>query len=359
MAINSKALHEFYAGKKVLITGHTGFKGSWMALWLNEMGASVCGYALDPLSEKDNFNVSRVGSVIHDIRADIRDLEKLKAVISDEAPDLVFHLAAQALVIQSYKEPVSTYETNIMGTVNLLEACRVSEKKRSIVVVTSDKCYENKEWIFPYRENDPMGGFDPYSSSKGATELVCAAYRNSYFLSSGTSKQRLATARAGNVIGGGDWSDNRLIPDCIRAIEKHEPLLLRFPGATRPWQHVLEPLYGYLLLGMKNYQSEHYDQGWNFGPGVSGTHTVREVVEEVFSVLGEGRWEQEGVPGFHEAKLLALDISKSFNLLNWKPTLNFKETLKLTAEWYQHYRSNPDMREFCKSQIRYFENHED
>ncbi len=271
----------------------------------------------------------------------------------------MFHLAAQALVIQSYKEPVSTYATNIMGTVNLLEACRLNEKKRSIVVVTSDKCYENREWIFPYRENDPMGGFDPYSSSKGATELVCAAYRNSFFPASGSSKQRLATARAGNVIGGGDWSDNRLIPDCIRAIEKQEPLRLRFPGSTRPWQHVLEPLYGYLLLGMRNYESENYDQGWNFGPGVSGTHTVQEVVEEIFSILGKGHWEQEGEASFHEAKLLALDISKSFNLLNWRPTLNFKDTLKLTADWYHHYRSTPDMLDFCRSQIRFFENHED
>ncbi|MBK7215221.1 MAG: CDP-glucose 4,6-dehydratase [Bacteroidales bacterium] len=355
MAINYTALHDFYRGKTVLVTGHTGFKGSWLSIWLHSMGARVIGYSLDPLSSKDNFVLAGGNELIKDIRADVRDLNTLTAVINEEKPDIVLHLAAQALVISSYREPVDTYASNIMGTVNLLEACRLNEMKRSIVVVTSDKCYENKEWVFPYRESDPMGGHDPYSSSKGAAELVTASYRNSFLCAAKGSQQRVATARAGNVIGGGDWALNRLIPDCVRAMESDSPLMLRNPGSTRPWQHVLEPLSGYLLLAMKNYQQEGFSEAWNFGPGLSGTFTVQEVVEKFYKLTGRGEWMQDGIPEFHEAKLLALDISKTFNLLGWQPTLNFEQMLKLTAEWYDNYNKTFSVLELCKKQIHYFE----
>ncbi|NVO21383.1 MAG: CDP-glucose 4,6-dehydratase [Bacteroidetes bacterium] len=357
MAIDFQALKQFYRDKKVLVTGHTGFKGSWLSTWLDMMGAKVYGYALDPASGKDNFNLCGLESIIHDTRADIRNLPELEANIKDVQPDIVFHLAAQALVIDSYLDPVGTYQTNIMGTVNLLEACRRNEHKRSIVVITSDKCYENKEWLFPYRENDPMGGHDPYSSSKGAAELICAAYRNSFLNSGKGSGQNLATARAGNVIGGGDWAANRLIPDCVRSIEAEKSLFLRFPGATRPWQHVLEPLGGYLLLGMMNYESKLYAEGWNFGPGLSGTYTVKQVVEKFFEFFGKGSWEQEGNVEFHEARLLSLDISKSYNRLGWKPILNFDNTLQLTADWYSQYSNVTSVLELCRQQINWFTSH--
>ena len=357
MGIDFTAIHNFYRGKKVLITGHTGFKGSWLSIWLQKMGADVVGYALDPVNTKDNFELCELTSLIKDNREDIRELEKLEQLVRTEKPDVVFHLAAQALVLDSYIDPVTTFGTNIMGTVNLLDSCRRNEYKRSIVVITSDKCYENKEWVFPYRESDPMGGHDPYSSSKGATELICSSYRNSFFIPAKKSEQRLATARAGNVIGGGDWARNRIIPDCVRAVQSNVPLALRNPSAIRPWQHVLEPLLGYLILGMRNYESDAYAEAWNFGPGLSGTYTVQEIVEEFYTIYGKGSWEQEGKNYLHEAQLLSLDISKSFNLLGWKPILNFKDTVKLTADWYLTYQSTPSVLDLCRNQISFFENY--
>ena len=356
MAIDQSVLHNFYRNKKVLITGHTGFKGSWLSIWLHKLGSDVAGYSLDPVSAYDNFSLCGLKNIVRDYRGDIRDLNTLNKILKKENPDIVFHLAAQALVIESYLAPVQTYETNIIGTANLLEACRINNKQRAIVVITSDKCYENKEWIYPYRESDPMGGFDPYSSSKGAAELICASYRNSFFSPIKKSVQQLATARAGNVIGGGDWAKNRIIPDCVRALDAGVPLVLRNPGATRPWQHVLEPLGGYLLLGMKNYESEGFAEAWNFGPGLSGTSNVKDVVENFYTAMGNGSWMVEGIEGFHEAHMLSLDISKSVNILGWKPAMNFDDTIRLTAEWYLNYRDCSSVLDLCMKQISYYEN---
>ena len=357
MGIDNSALYNFYRNKKVLVTGHTGFKGSWLCICLHMMGADVAGYSLDPVTSHDNFSLCTLTNIIRDYRGDVRDLTQLREVFDKENPDIVFHLAAQALVIESYLAPVHTFEINIIGTVNLLEACRCKNKERAIVVVTSDKCYENKEWVYPYRESDPMGGFDPYSASKGATELICASYRNSFFSSSKISLQRLATARAGNVIGGGDWAKNRIIPDCTRALEADVPLVLRNPDSTRPWQHVLEPLYGYLLLGMKIYESERFAEAWNFGPGQSNIYTVKEVVDNFYKIMGNGRWVVEGPVKFHEAQMLSLDISKSVNILGWKPVMNFNDTIRLTAEWYMNYRSCTSVLDLCIKQISYYQDH--
>lgn len=357
MGINYPLLRNFYRNKKVLITGHTGFKGSWLSIWLQMLGADVAGCSLDPLTPLDNFTLCELNSVIKDYRVDVRNLDRLKDVIALENPDIIFHLAAQALVIESYLDPIITLETNIIGTANLLEACRLNNKERAIVVVTSDKCYENKEWIYPYRESDPMGGYDPYSASKGAAELICASYRNSFFTPLNKSVQRLATARAGNVFGGGDWAQNRIIPDCVRAIEAGIPLVLRNPKATRPWQHVLEPLGGYLLLGMKSYENQLFADSWNFGPGIYGNYTVKDVVESFFYSMGNGCWRLESNQEFHEANMLALDITKSANILGWQPVLNFNDAIRLTAEWYQNYKSCSSVLDLCRKQISYYENY--
>jgi len=332
-----------YFNKKVLVTGHTGFKGSWLAMWLQMMGADVYGYALSPPSEPNHFNLlnlkinSRIG--------DIRDYNSLKSFIDEARPEIVFHLAAQALVRESYDNPVETYSTNVMGTLNVLEACRKSDSVKAIVNVTSDKCYENKEWIWGYRENDPMGGYDPYSSSKGCAELLTSSYRNSYLniKNYGSEHQILiATARAGNVIGGGDWADDRLIPDVVKAAALSKHVLIRNPNATRPWQHVLEPLSGYLTLGSKLLEGKkEFAEAWNFGPDLFSNITVDEVVSMASKLWGAIKVDYSTkAEDAHEAHLLMLDCSKSVKLLKWMPVWNIGLTLSFTINWYREFYFN-------------------
>ena len=342
--------NQVYKNKKVFVTGHTGFKGSWLTLWLTMLGAEVVGYSLSPATEPALFNVLGLENKITHITGDIRDEESLKNALKAHKPEFVFHLAAQPLVRLSYKEPKLTYETNVMGTVNLFEAIRQTESVRAVVNVTSDKCYENREWVYGYRENEPMGGYDPYSSSKGISELVTSAYRNSFF----NHKVALASARAGNVIGGGDWAEDRLIPDCIRSLSKNEDLSIRNPVATRPWQHVLEPLSGYLWLGaMLCHDPVKYSEGWNFGPNDDDVLTVEEIVKKALVVWGKGNYEVLPPSGVHEAKLLKLDISKAKYYLNWKPVYTASDAVIKTVEWYKnYYLANIDMRKYTEDQVR-------
>ena len=329
----------FWQGKRVLLTGHTGFKGSWLALWLQSLGAEVTGYALAPPTKPSLFETARIGQSMTSIIGDIRDLPHIQQVFSEQKPEIVIHMAAQALVRHSYQEPVETYSTNVMGTVNLLEAVRKSDHVRAVVNVTSDKCYENREWVWGYRETEAMGGHDPYSNSKGCAELVTSAYRNSYFHPDTYSKHGvgLATGRAGNVIGGGDWAGDRLIPDIVRAISENKAVSIRNPHAIRPWQHVLEPLSGYLLLAEKLYvQGGDYADGWNFGPNDADTRPVQWIAEFLTEQWGEGAsWELDGRDHPHEAHYLKLDCSKARTHLHWSP----------------RWRDNKDMRAFTQSQI--------
>lgn len=346
----------FYKGKRVLITGHTGFKGSWLSVWLHEMGAEVVGVALDPQTERDNYVLSGIGRrIAADERADIRDGERVKALFAQYRPDIVFHLAAQPLVRLSYDIPAETYATNVMGTVNVLEAVRATPSVKVAVMITTDKCYENKEQVWAYRENEPMGGYDPYSSSKGAAEIAISSWRRSFFNPEqyGKHGKSVASVRAGNVIGGGDWAQDRIIPDCIRALEAGEPVGIRSPKAIRPWQHVLEPLGGYLLLAMKMWEEPtRYCEGWNFGPEPAGAVPVWEVAEAVVKAYGRGELQDLSDPNApHEAQLLMLDISKARYRLGWRPRLNMEQTVRLTVDWYRRYRGE-DVYSLCAEQIR-------
>jgi CDP-glucose 4,6-dehydratase len=341
--------NSFYKNKKVLITGHTGFKGSWLSIWLNLLGAKVTGVALDSKTDRDLFILSGIGNKIKDYRQDIRDLNGLMEIFRQEKPEIVFHLAAQPLVLESYNNPVYTYETNIMGTINILESIRQTENVKAAIMVTSDKCYENHEIERGYTENDPMGGYDPYSSSKGAAELVIKSFRSSFFNEKNSCG--IASVRAGNVIGGGDWSENRIIPDCVRSFEIDEKVFLRNPHATRPWQHVLEPLGGYLHLAEKLYnQPEKYAEAWNFGPKKSDQKSVLEIVKCFIKYYGSGVTEFDGAPKKHEAGLLALDISKAKKKIEWKPMLDFESSVRLTAEWYLNYKKE-EVLDFTVDQI--------
>lgn len=331
--------NSIYRGRKVLVTGHTGFKGSWLVYWLRELGAEICGYALPPPSDPSHWTLLKL-----DVRsevADIRDATKLKSVFSEFQPEIVFHLAAQPLVRRSYSGPDETFETNVIGTVRVLDACRACQSVRAVVIVTSDKCYENREWVWGYRESDPMGGYDPYSASKGCAELVAAAYRQSYFHPEafGTKHQTLvASCRAGNVVGGGDWAEDRLIPDMMRAIVRGEAVQIRNPNATRPWQHVLEPLSGYLLVGQRLTEGRTGVSGaWNFGPEDEGAIKVRDIAERIKEFWPRMDIRLGGENGPHEAGLLKLDISKSRQLLNWRPVWTAKKCLEHTVNWYRAY----------------------
>ena len=345
----------FWQGKRVLLTGHTGFKGSWLALWLQSLGAEVTGYALAPPTKPSLFETARIGQSMTSIIGDIRDLPHIQQVFSEQKPEIVIHMAAQALVRHSYQEPVETYSTNVMGTVNLLEAVRKSDHVRAVVNVTSDKCYENREWVWGYRETEAMGGHDPYSNSKGCAELVTSAYRNSYFHPDTYSKHGvgLATGRAGNVIGGGDWAGDRLIPDIVRAISENKAVSIRNPHAIRPWQHVLEPLSGYLLLAEKLYvQGGDYADGWNFGPNDADTRPVQWIAEFRTEQWGEGAsWELDGRDHPHEAHYLKLDCSKARTHLHWSPRWRLEQALSAIIDWQHAYRDNKDMRAFTQSQI--------
>jgi len=348
-------LEDDYKNKNVLITGHTGFKGSWLSIWLKKLGANVIGYALDPISFKSNFVLSEIKDDIVDIRGDIRDSKHLNEVLKTYKPEIVFHLAAQPLVRYSYENPRYTYEVNFMGTVNILEAVRATKETKAVVVITSDKCYENNEWLYSYREIDQVGGFDPYSASKGCVELLVSSYRNSFFnpVKYKDHEKIIVTTRAGNVIGGGDWSQDRIIPDCIRALEKDEEILLRNPGAVRPWQHVLEPLGGYLVLGSKLLKKGvEFSGPWNFGPETTNIITVQHVVDKLIKEWGKGvsKSLSTSESSVHEANLLSLDISKARLYLNFNPRWNIDETIKKTAEWYKKYK-NEKVIDICMSQI--------
>ena len=346
-----------WKGRKVLITGHTGFKGSWLSIWLNMMGAKVIGYSLEPYTESDNFIVSSVADRLTHIIGDICDYNALSKVFTEHKPETVFHLAAQPLVRKSYSAPKETFDINIGGTVNVLECCRTTESVKTIINITTDKCYENKEWMWGYRENDRLGGYDPYSSSKAGSEIVTAAYRNSFFSKSSNSEsgKSLSSVRAGNVIGGGDWQIDRLIPDCIKSLEKNEQIIIRNPFAVRPWQHVLEPLSGYLLLAARMIEyPDRYNEAWNFGPNNDSMKTVGEVADLVVKFWGDGLWKH--VPEtntLHDAFTLRLDVSKARTLLGWKPVWNIDSAVENTVEWYKCYK-NENMLRLCEEQIQMY-----
>jgi CDP-glucose 4,6-dehydratase len=347
-------IRDFYRNKKVLITGHTGFKGSWLSLWLHELGAEVIGYALPPPTKPSHFEACRLQDRMASIEGDIRDLEALKKILRHHGPGMVFHLAAQSLVRQSYREPVDTYGTNVMGTVHLLEACRQSASVKVIVNVTSDKCYENREWVWGYRENDRLGGHDPYSSSKGCAELVATAYARSYFDAGRPhgSPKALASVRAGNVIGGGDWAEDRLIPDCMRTLSRQRPVVIRNPRSVRPWQHVLEPLCGYLILAARMHeQPNRFSGAWNFGPDSGSLIAVEDLVGHVLEQWGGGAYEVRTDPEMHEAQLLKLDSSKAKTTLGWKHRWSVRQATNATIDWYKRFFAGEEMYAVSREQI--------
>lgn len=346
---------KFWQGKKVFITGHTGFKGSWLSLWLSSLGAKVTGYALNPPTNPSLFDLCRLGEKVSSVIADIRDGERLKQVLLNVKPEIVIHMAAQPLVRESYKNPVETYMINVMGTVNLLEAIRFCPTVKAVVNVTTDKCYENKEWVWGYRENEPMGGYDPYSNSKACSELITASYRSSFFNSKDYQIHGvgLASARAGNVIGGGDWAGDRLIPDSIKALLNGEKIRIRNPHAIRPWQHVLEPLHGYLLLAERLYtDGPAYAEGWNFGPDDQDTKPVEWIVKKMCEQWGNSSYEIDQGEHPHEANYLKLDCSKARTRLSLYPKWNLETAIIKIIEWTKAYQEGKDIQTICLKQIK-------
>lgn len=355
-------IFDCYKNLKVLVTGHTGFKGSWLILWLKYLGANVTGYSLSPNTEPAMFNVLNLQNECVSILGDIRDAVKLNEVFQKYKPDIVFHLAAQPLVRLSYFEPVQTYETNVIGTLNVLEAAKNCPSVRAFVNVTTDKCYENKESNYAYREDDKLGGYDMYSSSKACSEILTSSYRNSFLQNEqGVRHFLLASARAGNVIGGGDWAMDRLVPDCIKAINENQPIQIRNPHSIRPWQHVLEPLAGYLILGEKLLNSEKHEvqaftQSFNFGPNKDSFLTVGEIAKKLVKYYEKGDIIFDKNDNLHEAKLLMLDIEKSKEVLDWSPIYNSDETIRQTIEWYKRFYLKENMFEFTINQIKQYMN---
>ena len=341
----------FWKGKRVYLTGHTGFKGSWLCLWLHSLGALVKGYALEPLTNPSLFKSANVASLIEHEIGDIRNLNALSGSMKAFKPDILIHMAAQPLVRQSYAQPVDTYATNVMGTVNVLESARFCTSIKAIISVTTDKVYENREWCWGYREDEPMGGFDPYSSSKGCAELVTAAYRQSFF--SGDDKPALASARAGNVIGGGDWSEDRLIPDVLKAFEKGEKVIIRNPAAIRPWQHVLEPLSGYMILAENLYQhGKKFASAWNFGPDDKDCKSVAWILNKLVEIDGKkSSWEIEKNQQPHEAQFLKLDCSKAKTQLNWHPKWEIETVLRKIVEWHMQFNKGTNIQHYCMDEI--------
>ncbi|MDP3992354.1 MAG: CDP-glucose 4,6-dehydratase [Nanoarchaeota archaeon] len=342
-----------YNGLNVLVTGHTGFKGSWLSIWLNSLGANVIGYSLDPPTNPSNFKLSKLEKKITDIRGDIRDLDKLKSVIERYQPELIFHLAAQPIVLKSYREPKETFDINAGGTVNILESVRQANNVKALVCITTDKCYENKESGIEYREDDRLGGDDPYSSSKAMAELAIHAYRESFF--SSTEKTNVASTRAGNVIGGGDFSENRLIPDCVRAFSNNRTLLLRSPKSIRPWQFVLEPISGYLMLGAKLLEDKSFAEAWNFGPKDGKKTDCEEIVQKAADLWGSGSYVTGNNAEEKESKVLRLNSDKSIFRLKWNPVYSLDEALEQTLGWYRKWFENKDkgidMYDHCLHQI--------
>lgn len=352
--MNEDLRHSF-SGKRVLVTGHTGFKGAWLTLWLKLLEAEVLGVSLDPEHKNGAFNAMDIPSICIDIRQDINDLKAIQKIFSQYQPQVVFHMAAQALVLESYNRPVDTFQTNIIGTTNVLEACRQTKSVKTIVVITSDKCYDNIEVNTGYKETDRLGGNDPYSVSKASAELVTNSYWESFFAKD--SKIGLATVRAGNVIGGGDWAQNRIVPDCIKALVKEQPIEVRNPEAVRPWQYVLEPLRGYLSLASKLMKDPKlYSSPWNFGPEEEGKKSVSDLVSELITAWGKGKWtnvqsSNQSIKPPHEAKLLSLDITKAKNYLNWYPLMSFSQSIKQTVHWYKACANGDNMKDFGIKQI--------
>lgn len=346
---------QFWNGRRVFVTGHTGFKGAWLSLWLHSLGAEVTGYSLQPPTEPSLFELARVGELVTSVIADVRDLHHLSEEMAKFSPDVVLHLAAQPLVRDSYKIPVETYATNVMGTVHLLEAVRFCPSVKAVVNVTTDKVYENHEWLWGYRENEPFGGYDPYSNSKGCSELVTAAYRSSYFHPADYARHgvAVATARAGNVIGGGDWASDRLVPDIINAIVSSEAVQIRNPNAIRPWQHVLEPLSGYMLLAQRLYEDGmEYAEGWNFGPSDDDARPVEWLVKRLCNGWGiDARYHIDRGTHPHEANYLKLDCSKAKSKLGWQPRWGLDTAIDSIIEWTKSYLNNSDVREICLTQI--------
>jgi CDP-glucose 4,6-dehydratase len=345
---------EFWRGRRVLLTGHTGFKGSWLALWLESLGAEVVGLSLGVPTDPSLFEVARVAEGVTSIEADIRDADAVRRALADSRAEIVIHMAAQSLVRRSFDQPVETYATNVMGTVHVLDAARRSDEVRVVVNVTTDKCYENREWMWGYREHEPMGGYDPYSSSTGCAELVTAAFRRSY--AQGEAGPAIASARAGNVIGGGDWAEDRLVPDLMRAAVEGRPAVVRNPDAVRPWQHVLNPLSGYLMLAQALWGSREHAEAWNFGPDDRDARPVRWMIDRLSEEWGEPiAWEQEDGEMPHEAQYLKLDSSKAKARLGWSPTWALEDALASIAAWYQTQRSGEDLRALALDQIGAFQ----
>lgn len=348
-----------WSGKRVLITGHTGFKGSWLSLWLQSKGADLCGFALEPPTPVNLFTDAGVAAGMRSVLGDIRDTAAVRKVFQEQRPEIVFHMAAQPLVRSSYTDPVGTYATNVVGTASVLEAARHTPSVRAIVVVTTDKCYENREWDWPYRENDRLGGYDPYSNSKACTELVVSSYRNSFFNPAAYDEHGVAIAsvRAGNVIGGGDWATDRLVPDVMRAFLAAQPVLIRNPHAIRPWQHVLEPLRGYIAVAESLCEKGTTNaEAWNFGPEQADAQTVEWIVRKLAGLWGEdAEWRVDSGDHPHEAHTLQLDWSKAKRRLDWSPALTLSDALAATAEWYKVKSQGKDMRAFTLQQIRSYE----
>jgi len=342
---------DFWRGRSVLVTGHTGFKGSWLALWLEYLGAQVTGYALPPATTPSLFDLADIAASTHHHAGDIRDYEALRSSLAGSAPEIVFHLAAQALVGESYRDPLTTITSNVTGTANVLEAARHTPSVRAVVVVTSDKCYENREWLWPYRENEPLGGHDPYSASKACAELITAAWRNS-FPRDGFA---VASARAGNVIGGGDWASDRLVPDALAAWSRGEALRIRKPDAVRPWQHVLEPLHGYLILAQHLFR-KRAAEAWNFGPGDDDMIAVGELLKRLAARWGSGaRWHADALPQPHEASLLRLDSTKARQRLDWKPVWDVDDAIGRTIDWHRAWAAGADMKARSLDDIAQFQ----
>ncbi|MFW5644385.1 MAG: CDP-glucose 4,6-dehydratase [Bacteroidota bacterium] len=349
-----------YKNKKVLVTGNTGFKGSWITMWLLKLGAEVRGYSLEPPTKPSLYETLGLSDHLHQDIKDVRSYEDLRKVLHEFRPDIIFHMAAQPLVRESYRIPLETFDVNVMGTANLLEAVRDTNIDTVVVCITSDKSYENQEWLFGYRENDPVGGHDPYSASKGAAEIVISSYRRSFFSEEAhhDGKVGLATVRAGNVIGGGDWAADRIVPDCIRSLQKRENIHVRNPVATRPWQHVLEPLGGYLLLGSRlldgSVDHELFRDAFNFGPAISSNKRVEVLVKEILKHWGSGSWSHDKIESYHEASLLNLTIDKAYHLLEWLPVWDFTLTVKHTVDWYKNDYEGGDMFSFTHKQIEQY-----